>query len=108
MKRGAPQPYAAGRTIMTEGEKGGYMYVVLSGSVAVLVKSVLVERIGEGGVLGEMALVDQAPRAASAVTESDATLLPINRDDFAALVKSDPSFGIALLRSMALRLGRGR
>jgi len=106
LKQRAPQAYPAGRAVMTEGEKGGFMYVVLAGSVAVSIKSTTVARIGPGGLLGEMALLDQSPRAASAVAETDSSLLPINRGDFLSLVKSMPAFGVALLRALAQRLAQ--
>ena len=93
-----------GKPIMTAGEKGLYMYVVLEGRVAVMVQNRVVERVGPGGVLGEMALVDDTPRAASAVAETDCSLLPVSRSDFLALIKHKPSFGVALLRTLADRL----
>jgi CRP-like cAMP-binding protein len=89
---------------MKEGEGGVFMYVVLEGRVAVTIKGKVVDRIGPGGVFGEMALVDQSPRAASAVAESDSELLSINRNDFLALVKSNPVFAVSLLRALADRL----
>ena len=58
------------------------MYVVLSGRVAISIKSKVVEWVGPGGVFGEMALVDQSPRAATATAETDCDLLSINRSDF--------------------------
>jgi CRP-like cAMP-binding protein len=64
----------------------------------------VVELVGPGGVFGEMALIDQSPRSANAVAESDCQLLAINRTVFLSLVKSDPTFGIALLGSMAERV----
>ena len=62
------------------------------------------ERVGPGGVLGEMALIDEAPRAASAVAETDCSLLPVSRNDFLALIKNKPAFGVALLKTLADRL----
>lgn len=90
--------------IMREGEAGVFMYVVLEGRVAVSIQSTIVERIGPGGVFGEMALVDQSPRAASAVAETDCSLLAINRKDFLALVKAKPAFGVSLIKAVAERL----
>lgn len=106
LRQRAPQTYPAGRTVMREGEKGGFMYVVLEGRVTIAIKSVVIARIGPGGVFGEMALLDQSQRAASAVAEDDCMLLPINRGDFLALVKSMPAFGVALLRSLAQRVAQ--
>ena len=64
----------------------------------------MVTTLNPGGTFGEMALVDQSPRAASASAETDTTLLPINRKDFLSLVSSRPAFAVSLLRSLALRL----
>jgi CRP/FNR family cyclic AMP-dependent transcriptional regulator len=92
------------KVIMTEGEGGVFMYIVLEGRVAISIKSRVVERIGPGGVFGEMALVDQSPRAASAVAETDCSLLSINRSDFLSSVKGNPAFAVSLLKALADRL----
>lgn len=106
LKQRSPQFFPAKRTIMREGEQGGFMYVVVKGNVAVSIKSKIVERSGPGGVFGEMALMDQSPRAASAVAETDAELLAMNRNDFLSLVRNKPAFAVSLLRSLAERLRR--
>jgi CRP/FNR family cyclic AMP-dependent transcriptional regulator len=106
LKQRSPQPFPAGRTIMKEGEIGGFMYVVVKGSVAVSIKSKVVERVSPGGVFGEMALVDQSPRAASAIAETDTELVPVNREDLLLLVKTNPAFAVSLLRSITMRLRR--
>jgi CRP-like cAMP-binding protein len=92
------------KVIMKEGEGGVFMYVVVEGRVAISIKSRIVERIGPGGFFGEMALVDQTPRAATATAETDCSLLSINRNDFLTLVKSHPDFAVSLLKSAAERL----
>ena len=92
------------KVIMKEGEGGVFMYVVVEGRVAISIKSRIVERIGPGGFFGEMALVDQTPRAATATAETDCSLLSINRNDFLTLVKSHPDFAVSLLKSAANRL----
>jgi CRP-like cAMP-binding protein len=95
---------ASNKVIMNEGEGGVFMYVVLEGRVAISIKSKVVERIGPGGIFGEMALVDQSPRAASAVTETQCSLLSINRNDFLGAVKTNPAFAVSLLKALADRL----
>jgi CRP-like cAMP-binding protein len=62
-----------------------------------------VGRAGPGGVFGEMALVDQSVRAATAVAETDCALLAINRAAFLQLVKTSPAFGSSLLAGLAAR-----
>ena len=57
-----------------------------------------------GGVFGEMALVDQSKRAATATAGSDCSLMSINRNDFLTLMKTNPVFGLSLLRALANRL----
>lgn len=92
------------KVIMKEGEGGVFMYVVLEGRVSISIKGKAVDVIGPGGVFGEMALVDQSARAATATCETDCELLSINRNDFLALVKSNPAFAVSLLKALADRL----
>lgn len=99
-----PRHFIPGNPIMTAGETGLYMYVVLEGRIAVSVQGEVVERVGPGGVFGEMALIDNSPRAASAVAETHCSLLPISRSDFLGLVKGNPAFGVSLLKTLADRL----
>lgn len=92
------------KVIMKEGEGGVFMYVVIEGRVAISIKGKVVGRIGAGGIFGEMALVDQSPRAATATAETDCDLISINRNDFLSLVKTKPAFAVALLKGLADRL----
>lgn len=92
------------QVVMKEGDAGVLMYIVLEGEMDVTIRSQLVERVGPGGVFGEMALVARSPRSASAGAASDACLLAINRNDFLSLIKSRPAFGVSLLRGLAERL----
>ena len=99
-----PQHCPLNKVVMKEGDAGVFMYVVLEGRVAISIQSKVVERVGPGGVFGEMALVDQSPRAATATAETDCNLLSINRNDFLDLVKTNPAFGVSLLKAAADRL----
>jgi CRP-like cAMP-binding protein len=99
-----PLHFPLNKVIMKEGEPGVFMYVVLSGRVAIFIKSKIVEWVGPGGVFGEMALVDQSPRAATAIAETDCDLLSVNRGDFLTMVKTNPVFVVSLLKAAADRL----
>jgi CRP-like cAMP-binding protein len=99
-----PLHYPARKLIMKEDEGGVFLYVVLKGKVAISIGSQVVERVGPGGVFGEMALVDQTTRAASAVAETDCVLLPVNRNDLLDVVKEKPDIAMSLLRAVAERL----
>ena len=95
--------YERESVIMREGQAGVLMYVVLEGRVAVTIQGRLVERVGPGGVFGEMALVERTPRLASAVSETNCVLLAINRNTFLNLVRASPDFGVALLGAVGER-----
>jgi CRP/FNR family transcriptional regulator, cyclic AMP receptor protein len=96
--------YERGKVIMVQGQVGNLMYVVLEGRVAISLRGSVIERIGPGGLFGEMALVDQSPRLANAAAETDCALLAMNRAVFLNLVKADPLFGVSLLTAIAERV----
>ena len=98
----------AGKIIMNAGDTGVFMYVVHSGRVAISIQGKVVERVGPGGVFGEMALVDNAQRAASAVAEAASELMLVKRADFLSLIKSKPQFGASILRTIAERISNLR
>ena len=96
--------YQKGQVIMIAGQTAALMYVVAEGRVEISIRGAVVERVGPGGVFGEMALIDQSPRSANAAAETDCALLAINRNVFLNLVKSDPTFCISLLAATAERV----
>lgn len=100
----AQQRYNKGQVIMVAGQTGALMYVVLEGRVAISIRGAVVQYVGPGAVFGEMALIDQSPRAANAAAETDCVLLGINRQVFLNLIKSDPTFGASLLTAVAERV----
>jgi CRP/FNR family transcriptional regulator, cyclic AMP receptor protein len=92
------------KPIVQEGQAGTRMYIVLEGTVAVFIGGKVVERLGPGGVFGELALVEQSPRLASVSAETDCSLQPVNRAAFHQLVESSPEFAASLLTRLAERL----
>ena len=96
--------YEKGKVIMVAGQAGALMYVVIEGMVSISIRGAVVERVGQGGIFGEMALIDQSPRAANASAETDCVLLGINKPVFLNLVKTDPTFGLSLLTAVAERV----
>lgn len=99
-----PMPFESGKAIITAGAVGAFMYVVIDGHVAITVGDRVVERVGPGGIFGEMALVDRSARAATATAETNCALFSIGRNDFLALVKAKPAFGAVLLKGIAERM----
>lgn len=96
--------YTAGQAIFDEGETGDQMYVVLAGEVDLYIRGRPVETLGEGGVLGEMALLEAAPRTASAVARTNCKLVPVTQKRFNLLVQHTPDFALQIMRVMAGRL----
>ena len=99
-----PVFFLQGKQIMQAGQTGLRMYAIVEGRVTVTIGGRVVERLGPGGVFGEAALVDQSTRLASAVAQSDCSLLAISRQAFTALVKVSPEFADAILGSLAERM----
>ena len=94
----------AGSIVFEAGEPGTRMYVVRKGSVAIRVGNETVETVGVGGVVGEMAIVDNEPRSATAVVLADAELVPVDRHRFVFLVQQTPYFALQVMETMATRL----
>ena len=95
---------AAGQTLFKEGDSGDLMYVLMTGVAEIHVHGRKMERAEAGALLGEMAMVDDAPRSATVVALSDCTLLPIGRERFQFLIQQTPNFALHVMRVMANRL----
>jgi CRP-like cAMP-binding protein len=91
------------RVLFKEGGAAMLMYVILNGSIITSVGGKKVGRSGSGAVIGEIALVDQKPRTASVTTETNCSLLSLNRQKLIELIETLPEFGIALLRILSTR-----
>jgi CRP-like cAMP-binding protein len=96
--------YAAGYTIIDQGESGAGFHMILSGEARVVRGGRTVVRLGPGEVFGEMALIDGGPRTATVIAETDTTTFAIATWDFRALVKKRPGMCWSLLISMTERL----
>jgi len=98
------QRFGAGETIFKEGDAGKLMYVVLEGEVSLHVKGREVERLSPGGVLGEMSLIDDAPRSATAIATTGCKLVPVTEQRFTFMVQQTPNFALQIMRIIADRL----
>jgi CRP-like cAMP-binding protein len=94
----------AGALIFAEGEPADWMYLVQEGTVEVLVGDRVINTVGPGGILGEMALINNRPRSASARAKYDCELLALDEQRFAQQVKNNPAFAIEVMRTLAARL----
>src|SRR5215217_3589193 len=85
-------PFSAGKTIFAQGERGDLMYVVVEGQAQIMIAGRVLEIVPSGGILGEMALIDSAPRSATAVAKTQCVLVPIDVKRFNYLVANRPEF----------------
>src|SRR6185436_3983658 len=88
------QEFPAGATIFVEGAPGDVMYVILDGEVEVRVRNDLLEVLGPGEIVGEMALIDASPRRASIVARSACRLAPVDERRFLYMVPETPFFAL--------------
>ncbi len=100
------ESFSAGQLIFQEGQSGDVMYAVTEGEVDIRIHDKVIETVGPGGILGEMALIDTKPRSATAIARTDCKLVPINEKRFAFLVQQTPHFAVQVMRVMADRLRR--
>jgi CRP/FNR family cyclic AMP-dependent transcriptional regulator len=102
----AAETHPAGQTIFQEGDVGEQMFAVIGGEVDIVIHGNVVETIGAGGVFGEMALIEDRPRSATAVVKTEARVVPVDRKRFLFLVQQSPFFALQLMAIMAQRLRR--
>ena len=95
-----------GTVIFDEETPGDVMYVSLEGEVDIFANGVLVETLGPGDLLGEMALIDSKPRSASALTRSACRIAPVGEERFLKMVQETPHFSLHVMRILADRLRR--
>jgi CRP/FNR family transcriptional regulator, cyclic AMP receptor protein len=96
-----------GETLFKEGDPGDALYIVSSGTVRIIHEDEVYEDVRAGGILGEMAIVDEGmPRSASAVAATYAELIMVDTPQFMTLIMSAPSFALMVMRVLARRLRR--
>lgn len=96
--------FRAGDTIFKAGDKGAEFYVIKSGKVAVRLGNRTLQTLGDGEIFGEMALIDEEPRSADVVAESDCVVVPVGEKQFLFMTSEAPYFALSLMRVLVQRL----
>jgi HEAT repeat protein len=100
--------FPSNTTIFEEHEEGSSLYLIVDGSVRIIKKSenkeVVLAILQERDYFGEMAILDNEPRSASAETVKKTKLLVISRENFQQLVVARPSIALSLFKSLSKRL----
>jgi CRP/FNR family transcriptional regulator, cyclic AMP receptor protein len=102
---GAPaREFKAGEVIFKEGDTGAEFFVIQSGKVDIRLGNRLLGSLSDHDIFGEMALIDTAPRSATAVAATDVKIVPIGEKQFLFLVSQTPHFALNVMRTLARRL----
>ncbi len=105
--------YEENAYVFKEGTHGGYMFFIVDGTVEVIkqfdTKKHVIAELSAGRSVGEMSLIDGAPRSATVRAKSDLSLIVLKREDFQKLLDDEPGIanrvlmGITTLLSSSLR-----
>jgi CRP-like cAMP-binding protein len=102
------QNYPKGFLLFAEGETGHTMYIVQEGSVKITKivdnKEVILAVLNKGDIFGEMAILENKPRAATAEICEDCTLLAVNRSNFSKLISEQPDMVVRMATLMSERI----
>ena len=108
------QRYNANEIIFEEGDEGNAMFLVSRGCVSILLaldgghRQKRIASFGEGVFFGDMALLEEKPRSATAIAEKDTELYSLSRDNFIRMLKSDATIAskiqLGIARELSARL----
>lgn len=97
---------ADGHVLLRQGDLAQEFFLIVDGRVRIERDGATINWLGSGDFLGEIALVDEGRRTATAVTEGPAKLLVISHRDFHSLLDSSPAIRTAIMQGLAARLRR--
>ena len=96
--------FSAGSAVTTEGQGGVGFFVIEDGGATVSVGGEERRKLGAGDWFGELALIDDSPRSATIVADSDLKCWGLTSWEFRPLVEQNASIAWAMLQTMAKRL----
>ena len=94
----------AGDIIFREGDEAHELFVVKSGEVRIQLGNRTLAELSANDVFGEMALIDNEPRSATALAVTDVELVAVSEKQFLFLVSQTPYFALKVMRVLAQRL----
>ena len=93
-----------GQLLFAKGQPGQQMFIVKSGELQIGEGNIVFETVKAGGILGEMAMVDDSPRSASVRAVTACELIPVDKRRFVTMLQQTPFFAIRVMRVLARRL----
>ncbi|MGZ4140829.1 MAG: cyclic nucleotide-binding domain-containing protein [Actinomycetota bacterium] len=97
-------PLEPGEALFRAGDQGDVMFAVVDGEIELSRAGSVIEIVGPGGILGELSLIDPAPRSADAHARGPARVVRIDQRQFTFLVHEHPTFALQVMAVMAERL----
>ena len=95
--------YNIGDTLMKQGDEGDGMIVITRGSVKVSIGDLVVDIMGRGAVIGEMAVLGGVPRTATVVADSTVTSLWLSTASMQQIMEDSQELGSSLWKTAAMR-----
>ena len=96
--------FKAGEVIFKEGDAAAEFFVIQRGKVDIRLGNRLLGTLSDHDIFGEMALIEAAPRSATAIAATDVKLVPVGEKQFLFLVSRTPYFALKVMRVLARRL----
>ena len=96
--------FKAGDVIFRQGDLAQELFIIQSGEVEIRLGNRVLETLPQYSIFGEMALIDNATRSATAIAAGDAKLVPVSEKQFLFLISNTPYFALNVMRVMARRL----
>lgn len=97
--------YRRGQIVFRENDLGDALYIILKGQIRILKgESIVLQVMEDRDCFGEMSILDEEPRSATAEVARDSTLLAIKRDDFQRLMLARPQIAVSMFKSISRRL----
>jgi CRP/FNR family transcriptional regulator, cyclic AMP receptor protein len=93
-----------GKVLTREGARGGEFFIVLEGAVRIERDGKQLNRLGPGDFLGEIALIDQGPRTATAIADGPVRLMVLTSSAFVSMLSQNPGVETKILRVLASRV----
>lgn len=99
---------APGTALFHEGQPGDRMYVIKRGRVQlskkVMGENIVLEELGAGEFCGELALINDQPRAVTAVVIQEAELIPVDAAQFEGMLRGNADIAVRMMKKMCQRL----
>ncbi|MCL1833597.1 MAG: cyclic nucleotide-binding domain-containing protein, partial [Leptospirales bacterium] len=106
-RKGMTRKYPDNTMLFSEAEPGEELFIIQEGKVKItkiMKDEVLLAVLKTGDIFGEMALLDNKPRSASAISYEEVTVLAVNKSNFEGMVQAQPQLATKLIQLLSERI----